>query len=165
MSRRARTELNLFVGRDASEISDGLLNGYRIGRGPPGHQRYPAFYQSPQTYIEVTADNVDTRLSPNFTLRQFLCKQDSDYPKYVVIQESLLVLLEGLLSWVREAGYPVNTFGVISGYRTPWYNKRIGNVPNSRHVYGDAMDLYIDDDGDGNMDDMNRDGCQKSCGR
>jgi hypothetical protein len=158
--QQARTELNLFVGRDASEITDGLLNGYRIGTAPPGHQRYPAFYQSPQTYIEVTADNVDTRLTPNFTLRQFLCKQGSDYPKYVVIQESLLVLLEGLLSWVREAGYPVDTFGVISGYRTPWYNKRIGNVPNSRHVYGDAMDLYIDDDGDGNMDDMNRDGAR-----
>ena len=75
-----------------------------------------------------------------------------------MIRESLLVLLEGLLQSVRNAGYPVDTFGVISGYRTPHYNKMIGNVPNSRHVYGDAMDLYVDQDGDGNMDDLNGDG-------
>ena len=101
---------------------------------------------------------VDTPISPNFTLGQFLCKQDADYPKYLVLRESLLVLLEGLLDAVRDAGYPADTFGVISGYRTPHYNRMIGNVPNSRHVYGDAMDLYVDTDGDGHMDDLNGDG-------
>jgi uncharacterized protein YcbK (DUF882 family) len=59
---------------------------------------------------------------------------------------------------VQAAGYPVETFGVISGYRTPYYNKQIGNVPNSRHIYGDAMDFFIDLDGDGRMDDLNGDG-------
>lgn len=54
--------------------------------------------------------------------------------------------------------YPVKTFGVISGYRTPFYNKKIGNVANSRHTYGDAMDFFIDADGDGRMDDLNKDG-------
>jgi uncharacterized protein YcbK (DUF882 family) len=33
-------------------------------------------------------------------------------------------------------------------------------VPNSRHVYGDAMDLFVDLDGDGYMDDLNGDGKQ-----
>lgn len=97
-------------------------------------------------------------VSPHFTLGQFLCKQESQYPKYIVLQESLLILLEALLGAVREAGYPVATFGVISGYRTPYYNKRIGNVANSRHVYGDAMDFFVDVDGDGLMDDLNGDG-------
>ena len=137
------TSLNLFVGQT---LEDGAqeINDYRIGPTPPSHSKYPAFYPPPQMYFEVTADNVDTRLSPNFSLRQFLCKQDADYPKYVFIKESLLVLLEGLIQEVREAGYPVETFGIISGYRTPFYNRRIGNVPNSRHVYGDAMDFYVD---------------------
>lgn len=152
------TDLNLFVGSDSTNVVDGLLNGYRIGPAPPGHQKYPAFYQAPQLYFEVTADNVDTQLSPHFTLRQFLCKQEASYPKYVALKESLLVMLEGLVQEVRQAGYPVETFGVISGYRTPWYNKQIGNVPNSRHVYGDAMDFFVDVDKDGNMDDLNGDG-------
>ena len=151
------TRLNLFVAVPASEMEGEYLNGYRIGSYPPPRKNRRN-YEPPRGFFEVTADNVDTRLSPHFTLRQFLCKQESDYPKYVVIKESLLVLLEGLVVDVRAAGYDIDTFGVISGYRTPWYNKKIGNVPYSRHVFGDAMDFYIDVDGDGRMDDVNRDG-------
>jgi hypothetical protein len=153
----ARSQVNLFVGHSVP-AGEEELNGYRTGPPPPGHSKYPDFYPQTQLYFEVTADNVDTRLSEHFTLRQFLCKQESEYPKYVILKESLLVLLEGLVQAVQQAGYPVETFGVISGYRTPYYNKRIGNVPNSRHVYGDAMDLFVDMDEDGNMDDLNGDG-------
>jgi len=153
-----RKRINLFVGHSSSEISDGYLNGYRIGAAPQPNPRYPLRYAKPEYVFEVTAKNIDTRLSPHFTLRQFVCKQASDYPKYVVLQSSILVLLEGLLAEVQASGFPIDTFGVISGYRTPYYNKRIGNVPTSRHVYGDAFDFFVDADGDGLMDDLNRDG-------
>ncbi|MEH6571030.1 MAG: hypothetical protein V7709_18265 [Halioglobus sp.] len=151
-------EINFFVTTPASKVQRGLLNGYRIGPPPPGHKTYPELYRAPAGFIEVTEELLDVSLSPHITLRQILCKQASDYPKYVVIKESLLVLLEGLLETIQQRGYPAVTFGVISTYRTPWYNKTIGNVPNSRHVYGDAMDLFIDLDSDGKMDDLNRDG-------
>jgi hypothetical protein len=150
--------LNLFVGVPADEIEGDSLNGYRLGPPPPGHETYRSLYRAPASFIEVTEENIDTRLTPHFTLGQFLCKQEGTFPKYVALNESLLLLLENLLQAVREAGYPVDTFGVISGYRTPDYNRRIGNVPNSRHVYGDAMDLFVDADGDGRMDDLNGDG-------
>lgn len=153
-----RTALNLFVGIPATEQVGDYLGDYRIGPPPPGNSKYPGRYRAPHVFFEVTADNQHTRLSPHFTLGQFLCKQESDFPKYVVIQESLLVLLEELIDEVQSAGYPVETFGVISGYRTPYYNKRIGNVANSRHVYGDAFDFFVDVDNDGRMDDLNRDG-------
>ena len=151
------TTLNLWVGIPRSRMQGEYLNGYRIGSYPSARGDRPN-YKPPVVFIEVTADNVDTYLSPHFTMRQFLCKQDSSYPKYVALQESLLVLLEGLLVDVQQAGYEVDTFGVISGYRTPWYNRRIGNVPYSRHIYGDAMDIFIDADADGRMDDLNSDG-------
>lgn len=151
-------QINLFVTVPASEVVDESLNGYRMGPPPPGHPRHPELYRAPTGFIEVSEDLLDTRLSPHFTLRQFLCKQKSGYPKYIALQESLLVLLEGLLGEVRARGYDAATFGVISGYRTPWYNRQIGNVANSRHVYGDAMDLFIDVNGDGRMDDLDRDG-------
>jgi hypothetical protein len=157
----ARTRLNLFVAVPASRMKGEYLNGYRIGRYPPPRRTRPN-YEPPRGFFEVTADTADTRLSPHFTLRQFLCKQEADYPKYVVIRESLLVLLERLLQDVRARGYDVETFGVISGYRTPWYNRKIGNVPYSRHVYGDAMDIFIDANGDGLMDDIDGDGSRNS---
>ncbi|MEP0201823.1 MAG: D-Ala-D-Ala carboxypeptidase family metallohydrolase [Halioglobus sp.] len=153
-----RKRINLFVGHPVSEISGGHLNGYKIGTAPQPNPRYPRRYAKPEYWYEVTEQNIDTRLSPHFTLRQFVCKQVSGYPKYVVLQPSLLVLLERLLAEVQSSGVAIETFGVISGYRTPYYNKRIGNVPTSRHVYGDAFDFYIDADGDGLMDDLNGDG-------
>ncbi len=33
-----------------------------------------------------------------------------------------------------------------------------GRAGLSRHMYGDASDIFIDSDGDGKMDDLNRDG-------
>ena len=145
-------------GPAAAEIVDGYLHGYRLGEQPPGNSKYPLLYAVPQAYIEVTPENIDTPVSPHFRLGQFLCKQESGFPKYLVLQQPLLELLEGLIAAVQAAGYPVETFGVISGYRTPYYNKRIGNVANSRHLYGDAMDFFVDIDVDGRMDDLNRDG-------
>ena len=154
---RDGSRINLFVAVPAGRMTGERLNGYRIGRYPAPRAGRPN-YGAPPGFFEVNADNVDTRISPHFTLRQFLCKQESDYPKYVVIRESLLVLLERLLDDVRAEGYDIETFGVISGYRTPWYNRRIGNVPYSRHLYGDAMDIFIDGNRDGLMDDINADG-------
>ena len=149
---------NLPKAISAAEIKNGSLNHYRIGDPPPGNEKYPLLYAQPRFYIEVTARNINTKVSPHFKLAQFVCKQKAAFPKYLVLQPRLLELLEGLVGAVRAAGYPVKTFGVISGYRTPFYNKKIGNVANSRHTYGDAMDFFIDVDGDGRMDDLNKDG-------
>jgi hypothetical protein len=153
-----RTTLNLFVGVPGREQVGEYLNGYRIGPPPPGNSKYPRRYEAPAVFTEVTQENRHTRLSPHFTLEQFLCKQTSKFPKYIVLQESLLVLLEGLVAAVGSAGFELETFGVISGYRTPHYNKSIGNVANSRHVYGDAMDFFVDQDKDGRMDDLDGNG-------
>ena len=47
----------------------------------------------------------------------------------------------------------------MSGFRTPLYNGSIGNQSvYSRHLWGGAADIFLDKDGDGVMDDLNRDG-------
>jgi uncharacterized protein YcbK (DUF882 family) len=50
----------------------------------------------------------------------------------------------------------------MSGFRTPQYNRRGGDSTGraglSRHMYGDAADVWVDDDGDGQMDDLDGDG-------
>lgn len=47
---------------------------------------------------------------------------------------------------------------VLSGYRTPAYNRTLNTARLSRHQYGDASDIYVDEDNDGRMDDLNHDG-------
>jgi len=64
-----------------------------------------------------------------------------------------------MLEHVNAAGIRADTFHVMSGYRTPYYNRSIGNVKYSRHVYGGAADIFIDEQPqDGMMDDLNKDG-------
>ena len=135
------------------------LNGYRIGDYQKEALRGKPEYELPRGFIEVTEENRDQWVSPHFQLKQFLCKQQSDYPKYVLLDTRLLLKLELLLEEFNEAGIEAETFFVMSGYRTPHYNFAIGNrTAYSRHLYGDAADIFIDDDRDGVMDDVTGDG-------
>lgn len=149
--------LALLVMVPSKRISNGHLNNYRIGQYPPAHKNLSS-YRAPQGFIEVTISNQNLRISPNFTLGQFLCKQASGLPKYLVLQPALLNKLEEFLLEVNQRGIITPSFVVMSGYRTPYYNRAINNVPNSYHIYGGAADIYIDVNGDGVMDDINGDG-------
>lgn len=154
----ATITLHVFILHPAKSVVNGKLNGYTIGSYPPPLKGLNS-YKAPQGFIEVTKANKDTLISPHFTLGQFLCKQASGYPKYVVLNPLLLEKLELLLEEVNAAGIKASSFHVMSGYRTPHYNKAIGNVPSSRHVYGGAADIFVDSQPqDQKMDDINKDG-------
>ncbi|MCX2980103.1 peptidase M15A [Halieaceae bacterium IMCC14734] len=157
-SGAAASQINIIVLTPFANLRDGMLNGYRVGEYPQPRQGKATYYAQPTGFIEVTEANMATQLTPHFTLAQFLCKQEAGFPKYLVLRENLLVLLEDVLQHVNSQGFSVATFGFISGYRTPWYNRKIGNVTYSRHIYGDAADIYIDQDLNGRMDDLNLDG-------
>lgn len=143
-------ELNVFVMVPFTDVQDGLLNGYRIGK-------YPAKTQ-PLGFVEVTTETIRTRLSPHFELRQFQCKQPGGFPKYVVLSEALILKLERIIDALDAAGHDVDTLTIMSGYRTPFYNEGIGNVRDSQHTAGTAADIFVDDKIDGRMDDLDRDG-------
>lgn len=152
--------INVFTLTPASRVDrNGRLNGYRIDAYPDEPLQGRAIYLPPQGFVEVTNENLDTRLSPNFDLREFVSKQAGGYPKYLILRPELLLKLENILASLNRAGYPTGDFVIMSGYRTPFYNRAIGNVPYSRHVFGGAADLYIDESpADGVMDDLNGDG-------
>lgn len=154
-----RMRLHLLVLVPFSEVRDGWLNGYRIGIYPTTPLRGLAVYRAPRGFIEVTEDLLDLEVSPHFRLRQFLCKQEGGWPRYVILRERLLLKLEYLLQVVNAKGYRASTFEVLSGFRTPWYNRAIGNVQYSRHQWGGAADIFLDESPrDGRMDDLNGDG-------
>ena len=152
--------VHAFVMVPATQVRNGFLNGYRIGDYPSAPLKGNPIYLPPRGFIEVTKENQDTKVSPHFTLKQFLCKEDTTrtFPKYVLLKERLLLKLEAVLERVNELGVKVETLNVMSSYRTPFYNHAIGDVKYSMHQWGSAADIYIDPEKKNRMDDLNRDG-------
>jgi uncharacterized protein YcbK (DUF882 family) len=137
----------------------GSIGAYRIGDWP----NKDGIYAPPSGLIEVTQQNRNLRVSEHFTLGDFLTKgQDNVWPKYVAMSPRLLDKLELIIQELKASGHPVKDVGVISAFRTPDYNAHGGSTAGrgelSRHMYGDAMDIYIDNDGDGRMDDLDGNG-------
>ena len=155
-------EFAVITRRPIADRRNGRVGLYFIGTWPT-EQRAHAGYRTPSGFIEVTPGNQDTHVSEHFQLRDFLTKgQANVWPKYLVLDMRLVDKLELVLAELREQGVDTRGVVVMSGFRTPSYNAGGGNTAGraslSRHMYGDASDVFIDNDGDGWMDDINRDG-------
>lgn len=151
--------INLFVMQPFDPDRD-AINGYRIGHYEAKALRGREIYAPPEALMPVTKATRDARLSPHFTIGQFLCHQQPDHwPKYIRVRSRLVAKLESVIDELADRGIKANTLTVMSGYRTPQYNRDIGNTTSySRHLYGGAADIYVDTNGDDRMDDLNGDG-------
>ena len=155
----APTLFRVFSAVPRERVRRGRLNGFILGDYPPAAEVRGAHVEPPRGFIEVTPENARTEVSPHFTLGQFLCKQAGGFPKYLVLDDRLPLKLEALLARVRAEGIQASTLTVMSGFRTPLYNRGLGNVPYSRHLWGAAADVYVDEaPQDGEMDDLDGDG-------
>jgi uncharacterized protein YcbK (DUF882 family) len=146
-----------------SERRRGRIGLYYIGTWPTERGRRRPGYVTPSGFIEVNPDNQDTPLSDHFALGDFLTHdQQNVWPKYLVLDMRLVDKLELVLQDLEEHGISTSGVQVMSGFRTPQYNvgggDPRGRATLSRHMYGDASDIFIDNDGNGWMDDLNRDG-------
>lgn len=138
------------------------LNGYYVGDWPDPAGK-PERYARPVGFIEVTAENASVPVSRHFKLGDFVTHdQQGVWPKALVLQPRLLDKLELIESALAARGLP-HQLHVMSGFRTPQYNEqgvgpKGGRASLSRHMYGDASDVFVDADGNGMMDDLNGDG-------
>ena len=87
---------------------------------------------SVKTYSKKTQG--ETLLSPNFKVREFVCKDGSDA---VLIDDRLVIFLQGLRNYY---GRPLS---INSAYRTAAYNKKVGGASSSQHLYGKAADIVV----------------------
>lgn len=76
----------------------------------------------------------DKKLSANFCVREFACKDGTDK---ILISDALVELLQAIRD---RFGAPVI---ISSGYRTPAHDKRIGGSGSGYHTKGMAADIYI----------------------
>ncbi len=122
------------------------------------YERRDFYLKIPQGLIEVTRDNEETHVTPHFQLKDFKCKGEKSGTQYICLDPNLLMKLEAIEDELGYLNIPCDKLTIMSGFRSPPYNKKLGNVKFSRHTYGDAADIFIDQDHNGKMDDINRDG-------
>jgi hypothetical protein len=158
------SQLALFVLAPFTDEAAGKIGSYEMGTWPdPARAPKESSYALPRGFIKVMKDTAGTPVSQHFTIGEFLTKdQPGVWPKYLVLDARLLDKLELTIAQLNAMGYPVKNLFVMSGFRTPRYND-LDLGPRSRsmvsrHMYGDAADVYPDDDHDGKMDDLNHDG-------
>ncbi|KEZ78782.1 D-Ala-D-Ala carboxypeptidase family metallohydrolase [Salinisphaera hydrothermalis] len=155
----ARQPVNVFVPQ-SFDPSQRQIDGYRIGQYELTPRHGNPIYDPPTALLRIDRDDVDARLSPDFTIGQFLChQQPQQWPKFALVRPALVAKLETILDALREKGIEADTLTVMSGYRTPQYNAAIGNTTvYSRHLYGGAADIYVDTNHDDEMDDLDGNG-------
>ena len=74
------------------------------------------------------------KLSQNFKVSEFRCKDNSDV---IFVAPKLVEILQAIRNHYGKA---VN---INSGYRTVTYNKKVGGATYSQHLYGTAADIRI----------------------
>ena len=132
------------------------LNGYRMGtwRGERTRVR-----DVPSGFLEVRPSDADRPLTRHLRVSDFLTRDgQSQWPKYIAVDVRLLDKLELVLEVLEKAGgaspigagAPRFAIEVRSGFRTPYHNARIqGSARDSRHQFGEAVDVQVDVDRDG----------------
>lgn len=162
---RAIDDLSIVTLVPRSEKRGGRIGRYQLGSWPweTGGAPQSPRYAPPRGFIEVTQQNQNFRVSEHFRLRDFLTKdQWNVWPKYLLLDPLLIDKLELTIQELERQGVNVEAVHVMSGFRTPRYNHAGGNTAGranlSRHMYGDAADVYVDNNRDGYPDDITGDG-------
>ena len=78
------------------------------------------------------------KLTENFSLWEFRCRDGTDVPEDLM--ENVKLLCENLQVLRDHIGKPIR---VISGYRSPKYNRRIGGAKRSQHMLAKAADIKV----------------------
>lgn len=154
--------LNMVVTVPVGKVVNGQLNGYPIGNYPRGlgsagsavaSRGLPRDgYGVPAGFIELTPQNLGTAVSQHFKLGDFAGKDAwVGGKKYLFLEPKLVEKLERVIVTVNGLGGRCQGLELLSAYRSPALNSRIGNETTlSRHTYGDAADIICADyTGDG----------------
>lgn len=164
-ARRPIEDISIVTLVPRTEKKAGKIGRYQLGTWPfenGGRPRTPR-YAAPRGFIQITPENQNFNVSEHFRLRQFLTKdQFNVWPKYLLLDPLLIDKLELTIQQLRREGVRVEHVHVMSGFRTPRYNSGGGNTSGraslSRHMYGDGADVYVDNNRDGQPDDITGDG-------
>ncbi len=132
------------------------LDGYRLGTFL-AERKGRAMAEHPEGFVKVTSALAAVPVSKHLRVGDFLVRDNQQHwPRYTAINPRVLDKLELVvaeLSRMRgDRGHLRIELDVHSGFRSPSYNASVSSAASdSRHQYGDAIDVAIDADGDGRL--------------
>ncbi|MBC7791557.1 MAG: hypothetical protein H7Z74_16540 [Anaerolineae bacterium] len=131
------------------------IDGYRIGtflaeRLGSGEK------ERPRGFVKVTEGDAELPITKHLRLGDFLTRDgQTQWPRYTAISPLVLDKLELVVASIAELrGGDTRVrveLNVHSAFRTPAYNGYNRFSRDSRHQYGDAIDVAIDANGDGRL--------------
>jgi len=135
-----------------------MLDGYRIGMyDGERHSRDRAdTAATPEGFLKVMPDEMDLPISRHLQLGDFVTQDgQTTWPRFVALSPRVIDKLELVVERLTRATRDGNlhyTVYVHSGFRTPAHNRLVRRAaPDSRHQYGDAVDVAIDANSDGRV--------------
>lgn len=133
------------------------LDGYRLGTFVAERSRTRR-EELPAGFVKVTAAAADVPLTKHLRVADFLVRDGQpQWPRYTAINPRVLDKVELVVAELtRMRGGDAERVSVMldvhSGFRSPFYNRTVPRAArDSRHQYGDAIDVAIDANGDGRL--------------
>jgi len=117
-----------------------------------GEKKYKIILSS-CNYRIIKRDDFFKKIVGNFRIKDFVC-QDGAYREclskhnkefYWLIDEKLLQAVNNLQTSLKNKGYDHEAFYIKSGHRHPKRNVEVKGASSSRHIKGQAVDIYIKD--------------------
>jgi hypothetical protein len=132
------------------------IDGYRIGtylaEVVGGAER-----DRPEGFVKVTPHEAHLPITKHLRLADFLTQDgQTTWPRYAAVSPKVLDKLELVLAELGAARSDRSRVGlrisIQSAFRSPSYNRGVRRAArDSRHQYGDAVDVAIDANGDGRI--------------
>jgi uncharacterized protein YcbK (DUF882 family) len=164
-SREKKIKLACLAGTPSSKLENGFINGFEIGEYPDlSGINNPDLYKPPAYFYYLEKKVLGRFISDNVRLGDLGYDGRAPLPQYIALDYELVKKLELLKSELISLGLPSRFHFVGGGFISPKSNlkrtrKSSAAADLSRHMWGEAVDFYIDEDPqDEIMDDMNQDG-------
>lgn len=113
-----------------------LVNFNDISGPDKSAYNYPVLtdprYPVPARFIDLTQVSMETSFTKNFKVKDFMSPAKG---RYGIFASHVISIIQTIRDAVNA---PVQ---INSGYRNPSYNDGVGGVGQSRHMYGDGVDI------------------------
>jgi hypothetical protein len=116
----------------------GLSNTYPTPANNPFGSSHGRYYERVKYFIDLTQTPTSERVSDNFRLSEFVSPTVQRGGTRAYVDAQMAQHVQSIRSGLGRA------LVLSSAFRSPEHNQSVGGATFSRHIYGDAVDVDVD---------------------